>query len=109
MSAQKKKIKQLDVDVSPPAFVWNHYMTLAIVALTDLTFDLKQWNRNLVCGMVYCRKVSNLYLQYFRRFEFFSTNRWTDRKRCNNSFARTIYSISIHTISMNVRYFSLPA
>ncbi len=28
-------MKQLDVDVSPPAFVWNPYLTL-----TQMTFDL---------------------------------------------------------------------
>ncbi len=31
----KIKMKQLDVAVSPPAFVWNPYLTL-----THMTFDL---------------------------------------------------------------------
>ena len=28
-------MKQLDVDVSPPTFVWNHYLPMTLV-----TFDL---------------------------------------------------------------------
>ncbi len=32
-------MKQLDVDVSPPAFVWNLYLTLA-----NVTFDLEPWD-----------------------------------------------------------------
>ena len=30
-------MKQLDIDVSPPAFLWDLYLTLA---LTHVTFDL---------------------------------------------------------------------
>ena len=30
-----KKMRQLDVDVSPPAFLWDLYLTLA-----NVTFDL---------------------------------------------------------------------
>ena len=35
-------MKQLDVDVSPPAYVWNHYLTETLVTLDldPVTFKL---------------------------------------------------------------------
>ncbi len=38
-------MKQLDVDVSPPAFVWNLYLTLAVV-----TFDSAYRTENAPCA-----------------------------------------------------------
>ncbi len=56
-------MKQLDVDVSPPAFVWTPYLTLTLV-----TFDLDPM------------------IIYFQRYDFFlvffSSLSQTDRKRC---------------------------
>ncbi len=45
-------MKQLDVDVSPPAFVWNPYLTLTLV-----TFDLDPCDLDLqVPCQIHCIK-----------------------------------------------------
>ena len=53
-------MKQLDVDVSPPAFVWNPYLTF-----TNVTFDLDP--RELLafmCMSVGGNQVAAMYVEH---------------------------------------------
>ena len=56
-------MKQLDVDVSQPAFVWNSELTL-----THMTFDLdlQTFDLRVICQTIYAKSMQIMFLAYDR-------------------------------------------
>ena len=67
-------MKQLDVDVSPPGFVWNPYLTLA-----NVTFDLDPFD-----------------LDHRENSQILDNTRQTDRQTESNAYEPTRATVQLH-------------
>ncbi len=77
--AKSKKMKQLDVDVSPPAFVRNLYMTVA-PWLQVYFFECGQYFSRVRPWLVYIQVNTLWYMNFFLVWFFLTSplDRWTE-------------------------------